>query len=63
MMRCMAAQSHTCGLPDDGTQGVPKHVGADFVLLFYVCLYFSACKVGLLKVIKMFITVHYNLHL
>jgi hypothetical protein len=28
---------------DDGTPGVPKHVGGDFVHL--LCLYFSACKV------------------
>ena len=37
MVRCMQ-HSHTCGLLDEGTQGAPKHVGADFVLLFCVSL-------------------------
>jgi len=58
-----AAQSHTCGLPVDGTQGVSKHVGADFVLLLYVLLYFGACEVRFLRFIKIFITIHFNLRL
>jgi hypothetical protein len=33
--------------PDDGTRGVPKPVGRDFVHL--LCIYSSACKVGFCK--------------
>jgi len=34
---------HVSALPDDGTQGVSKYVGGDFVHLLRV--YLSACKV------------------
>jgi len=37
--------SRSCSLPDDGTQGVPKHLVGDFVHL--MCLYSSERKVGL----------------
>jgi hypothetical protein len=33
--------------PDDGTRGVTKPVGRDFVHL--LCIYSSACKVGFCK--------------
>jgi len=36
--------SRSCSLPDDGTQGVPKHFVGDFVYL--MCLYSSEPKVG-----------------
>jgi hypothetical protein len=33
--------------PEDGTAGVPKHVGGDFLHLLFICS--SACKVGFLS--------------
>jgi hypothetical protein len=42
-------------LPDDGTHGVPKHVGGDYVHL--LCIYASALKVGFISRF-----VHYTHH-